>query len=403
MMLLAALVLRALGFLISVIDTDEGLYLVQAQAWLRGGWPLVAVWDMHPIGAPAMFAGAMAVLGESIATIRLLGAFCVAAAATALYGAVRAAGAPRGIAVAAGLVYVGHTLRMGGLATNTEILFAPMVVTAMALGVRGMTRTLHLGQPPGWYPLIAMGAAMGWALSVKPVVAPEGCLAFALLVFPALWRRVLPWRRALAMAAVYAGFCALPTVFFGLLYLLRGDFSAFLDGSFLAPFRYAEGRLEPGGIHPPHPGGGAGCCSGPCPGRAGAGCAGLAGQGRAVCWPGSALVWFAVGSIGVAAPGLLLPALFPDLAAIPGDPGGARLLAAGALLARPRGGPAASACWSWWWWWGPGGQDATARIGRGIGILAPDPVQQIAEGDPARDAAGRKPSSSPITIRSSTR
>src|SRR3954469_23938452 len=42
MMLLAALVLRALGFLISVIDTDEGLYLVQAQAWLRGDWPLVA-------------------------------------------------------------------------------------------------------------------------------------------------------------------------------------------------------------------------------------------------------------------------------------------------------------------------------------------------------------------------
>ena len=134
---------------------------------------------------------------------------------------------------------------MGGLATNTEILFAPMVVTAMALGVRGMTRTLHLGQPPGWYPLIAMGTAMGWALAVKPVVAPEGCLAFALLVFPALWRGLLPWRRALAMAAVYAGFCALPTVFFGLLYLLRGDFSAFLDGSFLAPFRYAEGRLRP--------------------------------------------------------------------------------------------------------------------------------------------------------------
>ncbi|MBX6744723.1 MAG: hypothetical protein IRY87_22050, partial [Acetobacteraceae bacterium] len=39
-MLLASLGLRALGFLPAVIDTDEGLYMVQAREWLRGGWPL---------------------------------------------------------------------------------------------------------------------------------------------------------------------------------------------------------------------------------------------------------------------------------------------------------------------------------------------------------------------------
>ena len=83
-MLLAALLLRALGFTVAVIDTDEGLYLVQAQSWLRGHWPLVEVWDMHPVGAPAMFAAAMAVFGESIATIRLLGCICVALAGWAM-------------------------------------------------------------------------------------------------------------------------------------------------------------------------------------------------------------------------------------------------------------------------------------------------------------------------------
>src|SRR4051812_22572509 len=127
-MLLASLLLRALGFTVAVIDTDEGLYLVQAQQWLRGHWPLITVWDMHPVGAPAVFAAAMALLGESIATIRLLGCLCVALAAWALYGAVRAAGGPRGIGLAAGFIYVAHSLRMGGLATNTEILFAPLVV-----------------------------------------------------------------------------------------------------------------------------------------------------------------------------------------------------------------------------------------------------------------------------------
>jgi 4-amino-4-deoxy-L-arabinose transferase-like glycosyltransferase len=376
-MLLAALVLRALGFLISVIDTDEGLYLVQAQAWLRGDWPLVAVWDMHPIGAPAMFAGAMAVFGESIATIRLLGAFCVAAAATALYGAARAAGAPRAIAIATGLVYVAHSLRMGGLATNTEILFAPMVVTAMALGVRGMVGALHLGRPPGWYPLIAMGTAMGWALAVKPVVAPEGCLAFALLIFPALWRGVLPWRRALAMAVAYAGLCALPTVFFGLLYLLRGELAAFLDGSFLAPFRYAEGRLGPEeSLHR------------------------ILVEVLTLLWPFTlagvallrwllrpgpggmlarvGLVWFAVGSIGVAAPGFFYPHYFliwlPALAIL-ATLGCWRLAH---LLPPARRGfgfgllVVVVAVGSW-------RADATARIDRGIGIFAPDPVQQITD------------------------
>ncbi len=49
-----ALLLRAPGFPAAVLDPDEGLYLVQARAWLGGGWPFVAVWDMHPPGAPAL-------------------------------------------------------------------------------------------------------------------------------------------------------------------------------------------------------------------------------------------------------------------------------------------------------------------------------------------------------------
>jgi len=54
--LVLALLLRSFSFVAAVIDTDEGLYMVQAREWLRGGWPLVAVWDMHPVGAPAIFA-----------------------------------------------------------------------------------------------------------------------------------------------------------------------------------------------------------------------------------------------------------------------------------------------------------------------------------------------------------
>jgi len=52
------LALRWASFLPSVIDWDESLYLLQAREWLRGNWPLSGVWDMHPVGAPALIAAA---------------------------------------------------------------------------------------------------------------------------------------------------------------------------------------------------------------------------------------------------------------------------------------------------------------------------------------------------------
>ena len=241
--LAASLALRAIGFVQAVIDTDEGLYILQAREWLRGGWPLVAVWDMHPVGGPAMIAAAFLAFGESIAAVRLLGSVAVAATAWALFGAVRAAGGPRPAGIAAGLLYIAFSLRLGGLATNTEILFAPFVAAAMLIGAVAGRRALAYGQPPRWRDLVPMGLAIGVGFAIKPVVTPEGCLAFALLTFPALWCRLLPIRRFLLMAAAYAGLCLLPTALFGLAYALRGEFAAFLEGSFLAPFRYSLGRL----------------------------------------------------------------------------------------------------------------------------------------------------------------
>lgn len=241
--LLAAAVLRSLTFLQAVFDTDEGLYIVQAREWLRGAWPIVAVWDMHPVGAPAMFAAAFATFGQSIGTIRLLGILCVAGTAWALFLAVRAAGAPRPVGLGAGLIYIAFSMRLGGAATNTEILFAPFVVLAMAVGIAAARGVLAFRAPPRARHLVAMGLAMGCAFAVKPVVTPEGCLAFALLTFPALATGLLPLRRFPLWAVCYALLVLTPTALFGLAYALRGEFMAFADGSFLAPVRYSMGRL----------------------------------------------------------------------------------------------------------------------------------------------------------------
>lgn len=240
----AAVLFRITSFVPAVVDTDEGLYMVQAREWLSGGWPLVAAWDMHPIGAPALFALAFLLFGVSVESARLLGMICVAATACALYGGVRAAGAPRTIGLGAGVVYAALSVLLGGLCTNTEILIAPFIAGAMAIGIRGAARAMGPdAEAPGYGAVAAMGLLVGCALVVKQVVVPEGCLAFALLVLPAAMRRLLPWRRILAMAALYAAVCAAPFVLAGFAYWTQGWLHHYLDGSLLAPFRYSLERI----------------------------------------------------------------------------------------------------------------------------------------------------------------
>lgn len=243
-LLLAAFLLRAFSFAAAVIDTDEGLYMLQAREWLRGNWPLAAVWDMHPVGAPALFAAIMALLGEAIWVPRLLGVLGTWLTAWALFAIVRFATAPPALGLAAGLLYLAHTTLLGGLATNTEILFAPLTAWSMALGLRAARRALENGEAPPFFKIVAMGLMIGFALAIKPVAFFEGCLAWLLLVGPAWWRGLLPLRRVLFYALAYTVLCVTPTALFALAYTLAGELDDFVIGTFIAPMRYAGARVS---------------------------------------------------------------------------------------------------------------------------------------------------------------
>lgn len=394
-MLLAAFGFRAMAFLQAVIDTDEGLYLVQAQAWLHGQWPLLAVWDMHPVGAPAVFALSLLAFGDSVEAVRLLGILCAAATGWALFGAVRAAGGGRGLGVGAGLLYIAETVQLRGLATNTEILFAPFVAAAMAVAAGAMARAARDRAPPRWRDLCAMGALVGSALAIKQVVVLEGCLAFALLAVPALRRGVLPVRRLLGMAAAYALLCALPTALFGFAYWLRGGLEVFLDCLFAAPFRYSMGRLGPWEALQPISTALAtllwpvllaaiGVAS-----RLRRTPAVEAGADRAAetLLAQFGLLWFAAATLAIAWPGYYYPHYFliwlPPLSVL-GALGAASL----ARMARPRllraafaGILGATAADAW-------RSDAAPRLDRGIGLWQPDPVRQVAEAVEHRSRPG---------------
>ena len=224
--------IRWASFLPSVIDWDESLYVLQAREWLRGNWPFSGVWDMHPPGAPAVIAAAFLLAGESLETVRLLGVVCVTATGYALIALVRVVGAPRSLGYAAAVLYAAHTLLMGGLASNTEILFAPLIVSSLAIA---------LAPGPPWPRLIGMGLLVGCALLIKQVVTPEGCLAFAIFAWPLL--RARRWGLLAATAAAYAVLCLTPTMLVAGIYALRGEFGIWFESTVLAPLQYASGRI----------------------------------------------------------------------------------------------------------------------------------------------------------------
>ncbi|WP_343897180.1 ArnT family glycosyltransferase [Craurococcus roseus] len=237
-MVLAALLARGFGFIPSVLDPDESLYLLQAREWLRGGWPYVAVWDMHPVGAPAIIAAGLLAFGESIASVRLLGALFVAATGFLLFRITVLARCGRATGLAAGLLYVAHSVLPGGLATNTEILFAPFVTAGFALAMVAARDLLEERRVPGPGRFGSIGLCFGVALWIKQVAAPEACMAFLGLTALAVSKGGMPVPGVFPRALAFAAGCALPTAATALVYSLRGDLPAFLHANFVAPLLY---------------------------------------------------------------------------------------------------------------------------------------------------------------------
>lgn len=352
LMLLAAVLLRLPVIGSAVLDPDEGLYLVQAEAWLRGGWPYVAVWDMHPPGAPALLMIPRALIPDPVLALRVAGMLAVAATGTGLAALATRLGATVWTARAAGLLYVAGTLGLNGLATNTEILFAPFVV---------LTALLLLPSTPGLRRVALAGLAAGIAVWVKQVAVFEGSALWLTMAWLA-WRRGAGAMRLLLLAGVYAAMAALPTVAIALGYWAGGHFDLWLQANLRALLAYAGMKgTEPdmlrglGAVWPDL-----------------AVPAALALTALLPPWEGRkalALPWLAAAVVAVAAPGkyfdhyflILLPPLSLlgafGLAGLPRRAAWVALAAAVAL---------------------PFAVMMAPRIQHGLGIRGPDPVREVA-------------------------
>jgi 4-amino-4-deoxy-L-arabinose transferase-like glycosyltransferase len=235
LLLLLPVLLRAIALRASVVDPDEGLYLVQAIAWLKGGWPYLAVWDMHPVGAPALLTAAVALVPGPLLALRLAGMVAVAATALLLMRLLLRLGASRAAGFAAGLLYACHTLVLGGLATNTEILFAPFMVAGATLI---LAETLSPRAPrPGR--VFLGGLCFGGALWVKQVVGLEASALWLTLAGVALAEGRAGIRQVLWLALVFALGCALPTALTAAAYAAMGAFGEWWNSNVTVLLTYA--------------------------------------------------------------------------------------------------------------------------------------------------------------------
>lgn len=119
----------------SVLDWDESLYLLMAEAWVHGNLPYTTIWDNKPLGIYAIFAAALTIGGHHIAAIRAASIIAVSLTAFAVFRIafflLPATPIRLTCALIAGFAYNVGALANDGLAANTEIFMACFTALAM--------------------------------------------------------------------------------------------------------------------------------------------------------------------------------------------------------------------------------------------------------------------------------
>lgn len=217
--------LRSAGFAHSVIaDWDEAMYALMARELIDGGLPYVTMFQEKPLGPTVLVAAAFTVLGKSILTLRLLGSLCVAATVLLLRELAVEGGTSRLAAAVAALIYAVISIELGGMATSTEIMFAPFTAGAVLVALRSRDSATARGQ---FRAIVLSGLLIGAGIWFKYIAAFPGCVLFAALAGGWLLRGRISLSRAALLALAYLLSCLLPTLATGAAYALAGHWDAF--------------------------------------------------------------------------------------------------------------------------------------------------------------------------------
>jgi hypothetical protein len=165
---LITIALRFVAFYSPVINWDETIYALVANAWVHGHPPYTTVWDNKPPLLYALFAIFEVIVPDPIIAIRTLGILAATTAAILIWAIAKKRGVSDHSAFLGSLAFVIASISNGGLATNAELL---MVVFTSAAILSAISE-----QP------FYAGLSFGAAIFIKHVVVFES-LAILYVIF----------------------------------------------------------------------------------------------------------------------------------------------------------------------------------------------------------------------------
>lgn len=220
----AAFLLRLPSWWATDIDWDEGAFALAGREIAEGRLPYLGFFDIKPLGLWVLNGLAQLIGGPELMALRALGAACVGITAGLLFLLARGAAGSGSAGLAAALLFLAFSTDLTGLVTHTEILMAPFATGAALLAWRALARPAT-GTP--YRLLAAMAALFAVELAIKPVAVIWGSVLFV-LVLAHWWRTgLLPARRGLAAALLYAAICGLPFFLAAAIYAAAGHFAIF--------------------------------------------------------------------------------------------------------------------------------------------------------------------------------
>jgi hypothetical protein len=235
--LIVAGCLRAFSFTVTGLDWDESFYVVVAQRWLHGGVPYADIWDIHPMGVPALYALAGWLVGDGLLAARLLAWLAVAGTATLLWAFAERHLRVRPAGLLAGLFYLAYMSRPEGLAANTEV-FNNLAVTAASFLLAGELTPAAARV----IPVFAGSLLLGVGLQFKYVVFPEAAMLCGTLLLYQL-RNGATLRRTIGLAGIAIAGGLLPTLIATAYYWWAGALQPYLDATLRANVAYVDEPL----------------------------------------------------------------------------------------------------------------------------------------------------------------
>jgi hypothetical protein len=206
------LVPRVLVFPVSNIDWDEYYSALIAQGLLHGQLPFDYVFGgHHPAASYYFYAPFLAVFGGSVIAIRTIALACVSAGFYLVYRICTMAGLEPKLSAVCAALYGVVTLPSWGLASNTELILNPLVLSATLA-------CLSYSRGPTRKGALIIGAISGVCVSVNYIVVPiVGTLSLCAIILVRRNLRAVVIDAGVGAAAALSvfGVLLLPIVLFG--------------------------------------------------------------------------------------------------------------------------------------------------------------------------------------------